>query len=227
MKVNVTLLVGQIAFLALVFALTLFLAAGTVAWPAGWLFLALFFGFVLALTLWLLRNNPALLTERMTVSRPDQKTWDKLFFALMNVGFIGWLVLMPLDAVRFGWSRVPVWLQIVGAVILIGSFFLFFVTFRENTFLSPMVRIQHDRGQTVVTTGPYGYVRHPMYAAFLVLVVGTALLLGSWFGVLAGLALVVGVGRRAVLEERALRDELHGYRAYMAAVKYRFVPGIW
>jgi len=122
---------------------------------------------------------------------------------------------------------VPVWLQVVGANVLIGSFPLFFATFRENSYLSPMVRIQEDRGQTVVSTGPYHYVRHPMYAAALLFLLGTALLLGSGFGLLLGLILVAMIAGRAVLEEHTLREELQGYDSYMAQVKYRLIPYIW
>jgi protein-S-isoprenylcysteine O-methyltransferase Ste14 len=211
-----------------VFGLVLFLAAGTIAWPAGWTYLILFFGFVVALSLWLLRHNPGLLTERMTgIGKSDQKAWDKVFLLLANVVFFAWLVLMPLDAVRFHGSQVPVWLQVVGAILLLCSFYLFFLTFRENSYLSPAVRVQTDRGQTVVSTGSYHFVRHPMYAAFLLYVLGTTLLLVSWYGLLPGLLLVVMVARRAVLEERTLREELPGYDVYMAQVKYRLIPYVW
>ena len=226
--INMKLLVGEMIYLFLFFALPLFLAAGTIAWLAGWIFMALFFGFVLAITLWLFRYNPDLLKERMTITRSDQKAWDKIFmFGLAYIAFLGWLVLMPLDAVRFHWSQVPAWLQIVGALVLLCAFYLFFATYRENSYLSPMVRIQEDRGQTVVSTGPYHYVRHPMYAAALLLFISTSLLLGSWYGVLGGLILAVLIAVRAVLEERALRKELAGYDAYMAQVKYRLIPYVW
>jgi len=227
MTVNIKVLLGQIAYLFLFFTLPLFLAAGTIAWPAGWVFLVLFFSFTVTLTLWLLRHNPGLLKERMTMFSPDQKAWDKAGFALTYVVFLAWLVLMPLDAVRFHWSQVPLFLQVAGAIVLIGSFPLFFATFRENSYLSPMVRIQRDRGQTVVSTGPYHYVRHPMYAAALLFLLGTALLLGSWYGLLLGLILVGMIAGRAVLEERTLREELQGYDSYMAQVKYRLIPYIW
>jgi protein-S-isoprenylcysteine O-methyltransferase Ste14 len=228
MTVNRTLLATQIIGMALVFALALFLPAGTLAWPAGWVFLLLFFGFVIALSLWLLKHNPGLLTERMTgVGKADQKAWDKVFLGLVSLLFVAWLILMPLDAVRFRWSQLPVWLQVVGVLVLLGSFALFFLTFRENAYLSPAVRIQTDRGQTVVSSGPYHYVRHPMYAAFLLFVLGTALVLGSWYGLLFGLTLVFAVARRAVLEERTLRQELDGYDAYMAQVEYRLIPRVW
>ena len=211
-----------------VFALVLFLAAGTVMWLAGWTFLLMYFGFVVALSLWLLRHNPGLLTERMTgIGKADQKTWDKVFFAIANVIFLVWLIVMPLDAVRFHWSHMPFWLQVVGAALLLCSFYLFFLTFRENAYLSPAVRIQTEREQTVVSTGPYHYVRHPMYATAIIFLVGATLLLGSWYGLVLVLILVVGIAMRAVQEERMLRAELPGYDAYMAKVKYHLIPYIW
>jgi protein-S-isoprenylcysteine O-methyltransferase Ste14 len=228
MKINLIMLTAQIAGMALVFALALFLAAGTVAWPAGWAFLILFFGFTIALSLWLLRHDPALLTERMTgIGKSDQATWDKVFFVVAELLFLGWLIVMPLDAVRFHWSHVPAWLQAAGALLMLGSFYLFFLIFRENAYLSPAVRIQAEREQTVVSTGPYHYVRHPMYATALIMMVGATLLLGSWVGLLPVLALSVGIAFRAVREERTLRAELPGYDAYMAQVKYRLIPHVW
>jgi protein-S-isoprenylcysteine O-methyltransferase Ste14 len=226
--VNLKLLTVQLVVSFVVFALALFLAAGTVVWPAGWAFLVLYFGFGFAISLWLLRHNPGLLMERMTgIGKRDLKAWDKVFIVLLIVYFLAWLVLMPLDAVRFHWSQMPVWLQVAGAILLLCSFYLLFLTVRENSFLSPAVRIQKERGHTVVSTGPYRYVRHPMYAATIILTVGTSLLLGSWYGLLFGLILVVGLALRAVQEERVLREELPGYDVYMSQVKYRLIPYIW
>jgi protein-S-isoprenylcysteine O-methyltransferase Ste14 len=227
-RVNVRQLVTSTAGMAVVFAFALFLPAGTLAWPAGWIFLVLMFGFTGALSAWLLRFDPDLLAERMTgIGRPDQKTWDKVLLALTAVVFFAWLAVMALDAVRFRWSWMPLWVQGVGAVLLLGSFYVFYLTFRENTYLSPAVRVQTERAQTVVSTGPYRYVRHPMYAGFVLFALGTALLLGSWYGVLGALLLIGMVARRAVLEERMLREELEGYRAYMARVRHRLVPRLW
>ena len=166
MAVNLKLLKIEFVGLFVVFALALFLAAGTVFWPAGWAYLVLFFGADAALGRWLLRHDPGLLKERMTgFGKPGEPTWDKVFFVVLQVFFLAWLVLMPLDAVRFRWSQMPGWLQVAGAILLLGSFYLFFLTFRENPYLSPVVRVQTERGQTVISTGPYHYVRHPMYAA--------------------------------------------------------------
>src|SRR5262249_50651859 len=153
------LLSAQLAVLFAILASVLFLAAGTVAWAAGWAFLVLFVSFVVALSLWLLRHDPGLLAERMSgIGKPDQKDWDKAFLLLANVLFVAWLVVMPLDAVRFRWSHMPAWLQVAGAAVLVCSFSLFFLTFRANSFLSPAVRLQAERGQTVISSGPYRYV---------------------------------------------------------------------
>ncbi|GHO49512.1 methyltransferase family protein [Ktedonospora formicarum] len=228
MAVNLKLLTAQVVAMFVIFALVLFLTAGTIAWLAGWAFLVLFFGFTIAITLWLLQHNPGLLTERMTgFSKPNRKRWDTIFFALVNILFLAWLILMPLDAVRFHWSQVPGWLQIASAILMLFSFYLFFVTFRENSYLSPVVRIQEERGQTVVTTGPYHYVRHPMYAAALIFLLCTSLLLGSWYGIVLGLLLIGGIAFRAVQEERTLQAELAGYDEYMKQVRYRIIPYVW
>ena len=221
-------LLANIAGMAVVFALVLFLPAGTWTWPAGWVFFALFFGFVLALSFWLLRFNPELMAERLSgVGRQDQKTWDKVLLAVVGTSFFGWLALMGVDAARFHWSHLPVGLQVMGAALLVASFWMFYLTFRFNPFLSPAVRVQTERSQTVVDTGPYRYVRHPMYAAFVLFTFATAMLLGSWWGVAASLVLVVMVAVRAALEERMLREELAGYDAYARRVRYRLIPFVW
>jgi protein-S-isoprenylcysteine O-methyltransferase Ste14 len=211
----------------LMMALALFLAAGTIAWPAGWICLILIFGWLLVGIGLLLKYNPGLLEERLSLSQPNQKAWDKVFLLLYELFLFAWLVLMPLDAVRFHWSQMPLLLQVVGAVALVASFLLISLTFRENSFLSPTVRIQEERGQTVISTGPYHYVRHPMYAGGLLLFLGTSLLLGSWYGLLLFLLFLPAGAVRAVLEERVLRKELPGYETYMTQVKYRLIPYVW
>lgn len=227
MSVNVKQVIGQFVGVVLAFTLALFLPAGTFAWLAGWVFLVLFLGFYLAVTLWLFKHNPGLLQERMHLGSSDQKGWDKVLFPLLLLFPFVWLMFMALDAVRFHWSPLPVWLQFVGAIVLLGSFYLLFLTFRENTYLSTIVRIQADRGHTVVSTGPYHYVRHPMYTGMLAFFVGTPLLLGSGYGIVGGLLLMLMLARRAVLEERTLQTELRGYAAYMRQVKYRLLPYVW
>ena len=205
--------------------LALFVPAGSFAWFAGWVYLILFVFFGIVITLWLLRHDPGLLEERMGFK--PQKAWDKMFVTALFIVFLVWLVLMPLDAVRFHWSRMAAWLQVAGAIVLIFSFYIFYLTYRENPYLSGVVRVQEDRGQTVVTTGPYRHVRHPMYTGAFLYFLGTALLLGSWYGVLFEPIFAGMIAVRAALEERLLREQLKGYAAYMAQVKYRFIPHVW
>ncbi len=227
MKVNIKQQMVETLGFFVVFALALFLPAGTLAWHAGWIFLLLFFGFYLMVTMWLYTHNPGLMQERLRLGSSDQEGWDKVLFPLMELCFIIWLIFMSLDAVRFHWSSVPLWLQMVGMLILLCSFYFLFRTFRENSYLSPVVRIQEERGQAVVSTGLYHYIRHPMYTEILVFIVGTSLLLGSWYGLSFVIICMAILARRAVLEERTLRTELPGYTSYMAQVKYRFIPYIW
>jgi len=221
------LLIGQTIALFVLFCLALFLSAGTLAWLNGWIYVGLFFGFFVGVNVWLYKHNPGLLQERMSLGRSDQKGWDKIIFPILLILPFAWLVFISFDAVRFLWSPVPIWLQVVGAAILLCSFYLFFLTFRENSYLSTVVRIQTDRGHTVVSTGPYHYVRHPMYAGFLLFMVGTPLLLGSLYGVLLGLTFMLALAKRAILEEQTLQNELSGYADYLAQVKYRLIPYVW
>ena len=211
-----------------VFAALLFVCAGTLRWPAGWAFMALFFGFALAVVLWLAREEPELLQERM--SSPMQKgqpLWDKVFVVAVMVLFVAWLIVMPLDAVRFGYSEVPGWLQILGALGVVLSFYIMFLTFRENAYLALVVKVQEERGQSVVSTGPYRYVRHPMYASMFLFFPGSALLLGSWWGLMLCTVLLGLLVWRIPLEERMLENGLAGYDEYARKVRYRLIPRVW
>ncbi len=211
----------------LLIALALFLPAGTILWPAGWIYLILLLGFTVVNFGLLFKSNPGLLEERLRLSQPNLKTSDKVLTSVNAVLGIAWFILMPLDAVRFHWSHMPLFLQIVGAILLVGFMPLAILTFRENAFASGMVRVQEERGQTVISTGPYHYIRHPLYSSALLFFLGTPLLLGSWYGLLFVPIVIAGLVGRTLLEERVLRKELPGYDAYMTQVKYRFVPYIW
>jgi protein-S-isoprenylcysteine O-methyltransferase Ste14 len=211
-----------------VFTALLFVSAGTILWPAGWAFMALFFSFALAIVLWLAREDPELLAERMSSPiQRGQPLWDKVFVAVVLLLFVGWLILMALDAVRFGYSEVPDWLQILGAIGVLISFYIMFLTFRENAYLAMVVKLQEERGQRVVSSGPYRYVRHPMYASMFVFFPATALLLGSWWGLLLCAVLLGLLVWRIPLEERMLENGLAGYGEYEGRVKYRLIPHVW
>lgn len=220
------MIVRTTIWLAVIGAL-LFVPAGTLSWSGAWVFLAEMWVLAIALGAWLLRYDPVLLKERSgSFVQTDQPPVDKLIVIALIALSIGWLVLMGFDR-RYGWSAVPVWLQALGAVGVFISTYLGYLTFRENSFASPVVKIQADRAHRVISTGPYAYIRHPMYAGALFYFIGVPLLLGSWWG-LAFLPLFVGLFVfRIGIEERTLRTALEGYGAYAARVRYRLIPLIW
>jgi protein-S-isoprenylcysteine O-methyltransferase Ste14 len=227
MKTLALKLILQTIILFGLIAAALFISAGTARWVQGWLFFGLFFLFFVGVSLWLFRVNPSLAQERMRLGGSNQQGWDRVLFPIMFSSPLVWLVLSALDSIRFRWSRVPIWVEILGGLLLLTSFFLFFLTFRENSYLSPMARIQRDRGQKVISTGPYAVIRHPMYLAFVPFMVGTPLMLGSWCGAAFGALFMILPARRAVLEERMLIESLDGYKEYMEKVKYRLIPYVW
>ena len=213
----------------LVFPVILLVLSGDAAWPEGWIFSIWFLVLCYATILYLYWKDPALLEERYKQpGTGNQETWDRYVVYGLLIGFIVWIVIMPLDARRFGWSPYfPFWLKGVGGAGLAGSFFLFFRSYTDNTFLSPLVRIQEERKQRVVSTGVYGVVRHPMYLGGILMFLGAPLLLGSSLGVIAGLALTMLLMARIVMEEGMLAKELEGYREYMQNVRYRLFPFLW
>jgi protein-S-isoprenylcysteine O-methyltransferase Ste14 len=209
----------------LVLGLLLFGAAGRIDWWAAWVYLVFFAGVSFGGGLWLARHDPALLNERLgSLIQRDQKPWDKLFMVVAVALWLGWLVLMGLDAQR---SEVPLYVQVAGFLVLCLGSWIVGLTFKENSYAAPVIKIQKERAHHVVTTGPYAYVRHPMYGGALLSMLGTPLLLGSWWGLAAGAVITVLIGMRAVFEEETLKAELEGYAEYAARVRYRLVPLVW
>ena len=227
MKINLGNALAQGAMFLLTYAVPLWIPGGIQAWLTAWIFLAIWFGFNHGILAWLYMRDPALLQERLQVETRNRPTWDKLLTLLLYSAIFLWLLFMAFDVVRWHWSPVDSYLQVAGTALLVCSCCLLFSVFRENTYLSMAVRVQSERGQTVISTGPYRVVRHPMYAAMLFFIVGAPLLLGSWLGIPLGILVMLILAWRAVLEEGALRRELPGYAAYMARVKYRLIPHVW
>jgi protein-S-isoprenylcysteine O-methyltransferase Ste14 len=206
----------------------LFGPAGAWRWPQAWVFLAEQGLGGLAVGFWLLRHDPALLATRFAAPlRRDQPRWDRLFLLAVAAAFIAWLGLIGLDARRLAWSRLPLWGEVLGGVLIALGLLVVWETFRYNSFAAPQVRLQAERGHRVVSDGPYRLVRHPMYAGAILWLVGTPLLLGSWWGVAAVPLLVGGVAARIVGEERMLCAALPGYQAYARRVRFRLIPGVW
>jgi protein-S-isoprenylcysteine O-methyltransferase Ste14 len=143
------------------------------------------------------------------------------------VAILAWFVLMGFDAKRFAWSSVPVFGQALGALVTLWSIWFCYRTMRENSFAAPVVKLQQKRGQRVISTGPYAFVRHPMYFGAAFYFIGTALLLGSWWGVIFALVPIGLLCIRIPIEEKTLCAGLEGYDEYAAHVRYRIIPHVW
>jgi protein-S-isoprenylcysteine O-methyltransferase Ste14 len=219
--------VGKSAFGFEVVLVVLFASAGTLRWRAGWIYFGLYAAAQIATALVLIPRNPELLTERSKL-QPGAKAWDKALLATgVVLGPMMTWVMAGLDR-RFGWSAdVPPALYAAAVALSIGGNALVIWAMDANRFFSATVRIQKERGHTVVSAGPYAVVRHPGYAGWLLFFLSHPVLLESWRSAIP-VAVASGVlVLRAALEDRTLREELDGYREYAARVRYRLVPGLW
>jgi protein-S-isoprenylcysteine O-methyltransferase Ste14 len=216
---------GGLAVLFLVMASLLFVAAGTLHYWQAWLFLAVYFAASLAITLYLIRKDPALLERRMSGGPfAEKEPAQRIIMFLASFGFIALLVEPALDH-RFGWSDLPAYLVVGGDSVMLLGWLGIFVVFRENSFASATIESVKD--QRVISTGPYAWVRHPMYATALVMLLGIPLALGSWWGVMIVILIVPAMIWRLTDEERFLLQNLPGYPEYRGRVRYRLLPFVW
>ena len=210
------------------YALVLFGGVGTLRWPAGWAFLALYAIQMLTLDLWLARRDPSLVAERRRPGRsPGPPVWDRRFLIVSAVVGPAWMLLMALDAGRFGWSHLPAGLAPVGAASMLLGTWIAYTGLRANHFASIIVRIQPERGHHLVEHGPYAVVRHPIYTGAFLTALGAPLVLGSAWGLIGSAVLILLTARRAVMEERFLCKELAGYRRYMSRTRWRILPWLF
>jgi len=217
----------QNAFFVVAMGALLFASAGTLHWPGAWALLATSALLGPACGLWLAKTDPALLAERMRLTaRDEQPAADKKFMLVFAATAPIWLIAMGLDR-RLHASDVPFGLQALGlALYLLSTDFIMWV-FRVNSFAAPVVKVQAARDHHVISTGPYAWVRHPMYSGVMLFFFGVPLLVGSWWGLLSAPLFGVLFAVRTRIEERALVEGLPGYADYAARVRYRLVPGVW
>ena len=207
----------------------LFVAAGNWTWPQGWAFIAIYFFGSLAFAAYYAKRDPALLQSRMEpLKDKGAPLWDRIFLLTFVTIWFLWLIFMGVDAQRWHLSApMPVIVNAIGAVLIVVGFLATLAVFNANSFAEPTVRLQTDRHQHVIDTGPYALVRHPMYASAILYLFGMPLLLGSKWGLLVAPLFVIGVSLRAIAEENKLARELPGYADYMTRVPYRLVPFVW
>jgi len=204
----------------------LFGIAGRVDWPAAWFILLLFTGHLVLSGWWLFRHDPELLEERLTTAS-NVPHWDRRIARGNKIVLLIFIATAALDAGRFGWSAMPIVVRAIGTVAVVAAVGVIWWCAAANHFLSARSRIQSERGHTVVQHGPYRFVRHPLYASRIVLILGAALTLGSWIALVPAALNAVLLILRTSLEDRLLTTELPGYREYAKHVPERLVPGLW
>lgn len=210
----------------LILVALVFLPVGRIDWTPGWIFIAVLVAAFGVSALLLARVNPMIYRARSRF-QPGTKTWDLVPLTVLFPAILSEIPLASLDAGRMRWSDIPLFVVLIGYVLLVGGIAVTAWAQAVNPFFEPGVRIQTERSQRVITSGPYRFVRHPGYSAAIVMFAGIPLALGSWWALLpAALAIAVLVLRTG-LEDRLLRSELSGYAEYVRRTRYRLVPGLW
>ena len=207
--------------------ISLFGSAGQLTWKRGWICTVLYLGGIQTIRAVLKKVNPHVLEHRQTAIRQDTKSFDKIFLRL----FLSLTIIQPvvagLDAVRFRWAPMPFWTVYPGIALFIVSAILITWVLVKNPHAESSVRIQKDRDHTVVASGPYRFVRHPMYVGLILLHASMAFILGSTWNLALAAVITVLLVWRTALEDLTLRRELSGYETYSTMTRYRLVPGIW
>ena len=207
---------------ALMVGALIFLPAGSLGFWQGWLLMGLLFIPMLIAGFVMLFKSPDLLAKRLDAK--EKQAAQKGVLAFSGLMFVGGFVVAGLDH-RFGWSRMPVWVTVTGAAVFLLSYALYAEVLRENTYLSRTIRV--EEGQTVVDTGLYGIVRHPMYIATILLFLAMPVVLGSWWALLVFASYPAIIVARLKDEEALLEKELAGYCDYQKKVRWRLVPFVW
>jgi len=222
--VNKKAMVGLLGLFAAMAAL-LFVPAWTLRYWQAWVFLAVFLGAALAITVYLMKRDSGLLERRIYAGPTAEKEKSqKIIQTITSLGFVAMLVVPALDQ-RYGWSAMPFWATLAGDALVAIGFLIIFLVYKENAFASATIEVYPE--QTVISTGLYGLVRHPMYMGGLFLFVGMCLALGSWWDFFVFLLMVPALIWRIFDEEKLLAKELPGYLGYRNKVRRRLIPFVW
>ncbi len=216
---------GGLAVFLLILAIVLFIPAGTVNYWQAWVFLLVFAGVTLHSTFTLMKKDRALLERRMSGGPiVEKRIAQKIIMSCVTVLFIVMFIIAGIDH-RLAWSHLAIFVVLTGDGMIILSFVIYDLVFKENSFASSTIEI--SEGQKVITSGPYSVVRHPMYSGGFVFLLGIPLALGSLWAFLALVPLLPILIWRIVDEEKMLNKQLPGYTQYCAKVKYRLIPGVY
>jgi protein-S-isoprenylcysteine O-methyltransferase Ste14 len=211
--------------LLIVLLALIFVPVWTLKYWQAWLLLACFAAPVVAITAYLMKNDPKLLERRVTAGPgAEKRTLQNVIQAIAAIAFIALFAVSALDH-RFGWSTVPIFAVIIGDVLVVLGFYFVFLVFKENTFAAGTIDVVAE--QKVIATGPYALVRHPMYIGALVMLIGVPLALGSFWGLLAIVPMTLVLVWRLLDEEKFLKKSLAGYSEYQSKVRYHLLPLIW
>lgn len=214
--------IGIVTFVTFLLGLGMFMPANDFLWVEAWIILMLFYVFFINNILYFSKHDPDLIQKR---SKPEFKEkWDKIVTFFTSIGFIPIFFVPGLDR-QFGWSYILIIVEIIGFIAFIMGVIIIFLTMKENSFLSKAVEIQE--GHTVITTGPYKIVRHPMYLGLIIFMTGWCLALGSLFSLIFVAFIVIGLIIRIVFEDKMLHEELEGYKEYAQKTKKKLIPFIW
>ena len=212
--------------LPMMVAVFMFLPAGTWAWTKGWLFILVSLGTVTIATLYVWRVNAEVLVARSR-THEGTKRWDKILLCFLFPTMWAVVVVAALDDGRFHWCPLPWWVCGVGYLMLLVGIGIGTWAEAANRFFEPTVRIQTDRGQVVIDSGPYAIIRHPGYAGAILATIGIALSLGSLWALIPALLASFLLALRTHWEDQTLRAELSGYEEYAQNVRYKLIPGLW
>ena len=219
-----TIVVIGLLEMAVLFAIVLGIA-GSINYWQGWAFCtSMLIYFIIVLVVF--KDKKELFQERVNPG-PGMKKWDYIFYAIFAPAFITILIIAPLDY-RFMWTEnLPNYIYVIGWIAYISSMWFLTWSMFINAWFSSVVRIQKDRKQKVVSTGPYAFVRHPGYFAIIFMAPGCALVLGSLWALIPAIITVIALIPRTYMEDQTLQKELKGYKAYTKKTKYRLMPGVW
>ena len=223
-SLKIKTLLGFVELIAII-GLFIFAPAGSFNFWQAWVYSIIFFMSSATITAYLWKRDRELLARRVEAGPVEEKEkTQKIIQVFASLLFISILIVPSLDH-RFGWSNVPLYIVIIGDILVVLGFFLVFLVFKENTFAAATIEIATD--QKVITTGPYSMVRHPMYSSALIMLFGTPLALGSWWGLLVFIPFTLIIILRLLDEEKFLSKNLTGYNEYCQKVRYRLIPFLW